>query len=256
MWIIKKLHPIVLIIIATSLQGQTHDLWFSGGIRLDALRDQGYSPLRYDGLGISGAIGYERTKDNKEVIWLLSYSHSNLSNHFGRSMSVSSVGLINLNFYPRKNQSITWGWANNNGFQNRFIQGFDNFNGRTDVFTSFGPASKIQKDFSFRSQKFSAFAISQIQLIGFYLPSGYVASLPSGFGYEPNNSLMGFWESLYLFYPGGAYNFGIWPALKWHLSTGNSISLNYIYEYTRLSGAQIHERSTGMWLLNFSMRLK
>ncbi len=246
-----------LIVITTTGHAQSHhELWFAGGMRSEGLRDLGYSPLRFDGFGLSGALGYKKSKEKKDVIWLLNYSQSETTNQFNRGLTATTVGLLNLNLYHRETSNFSWGWSNNNGLQHRFISDFNNFNGRTDVFTSFGPAGAYQTAFSIKSQNFTFKAISHVQMIGFYLPSGYVASLPSGFGYEPNGAIKGFWESIYLFYPGGAFNAGFWPKLEWHLSTGNSISLNYLYEYTRLTGAQMHERSTGMWLMNFSMKIK
>ncbi|MCC5917154.1 MAG: hypothetical protein JJU02_07480 [Cryomorphaceae bacterium] len=235
---------------------QNHSIFVGGGLRSDALRDEGYSPLLFDGLGLSALLGYEKKSEKRETLWLLNFSQSRTTNSFGRELKATSVGLLNLNFYPRKENKISWGWSNSNGLQHRFITGFDNFNGRTDVFTSFGPAVKYNLPFTFKNQSFSFQAVSHFQILGFYLPSGYTSSLPKGFGYEPNGALRGFWESLYLFYPGGAFNAALWPKLQWHLSSGNSLSLNYIYEYTRLTGAKLHARSTGMWLMTLSMKLK
>lgn len=246
----------ITVLSTTCLQGQTHDLWIAGGLRSEGLRDIGYSPLRFDGIGISAAVGYQKSSDKKETIWLLNYSLNQTSNAFDRGLTANTAGLLNVNLYKRDQRNFSWGWSNNNGLQHRSISGFDNFNGRTDVFTSFGPASGYNNKFTAYSQSFTLNVVSHLQLIGFYLPSGYVSSLPSGFGYEPNGAIKGFWESIYLFIPGKTFNAGFWPKLEWHLSNGNSMSVNYIYEYTWLSGAQPHYRSTGMWLFNFSMRLK
>jgi hypothetical protein len=246
----------VLLLTCLSAAGQSHTLWFGGGLTLEALRDEGYSPLLFSGTGLTGLIGYEKTASRRETTWLLSYGHINTANRYSRNLTVNSVGLLNVNLYKRVDSPFAWGWSNNNGFHNRNIDGFSNFNGRTDFFTSFGPAGKYERSFAIKNQLFTFKAISHLQLIGFYVPSGYVASLPKGFGYEPNGVLQGFWNSIYLFYPGGAWNAALWPKAEWHLSTGNSISLNYLYEYTRLSGAQMHERSSGMWFLTFNMKLK
>lgn len=235
---------------------QTYNIWFGGGLRSEALRDMGYSPLVFSGLGLSGMLGYEKKAESKETIWMLNYSQATTNNVFERKLTATNVGLLNLNFYPRENKSFSWGWSNNNALQHRYISGFDNFNGRTDVFTAFGPAVQFKKQLQVKERNFVFSAVSHIQLLGFYLPSGYVSSLPSGFGYEPNGAFKGFWQSIYLFYPGGAFNVAIWPKLEWQLKTGNSIGLQYFYEYTRMQGAQMHERSTGMWLLNFSMKIK
>lgn len=248
-----------LIILLWSFWGvaQTHELAFGGGLTLESLRDKGYSPLLYSGAGISGFIGYERNTDRRETIWMFSYGRASTSNSFDRQLTTSSVGLVNYNFYNRDTESpVKWGWSNNNAFNNRNIDGFSNFNGRTNFFTSFGPAMKYERGFSLKEQNFTFQIISHVQLIGFYMPSGYVSSYPRGFTYEPNTPLAGFWESLYLFYPGSAWNAGLWPKVQWHLSSGNSICLNYMYEYSRLRGAHVSERSAGTWFLTFFMQLK
>jgi hypothetical protein len=246
--------------ISLSIQSfsQSHLMLFGGGIKPEALRDKGYSPLLYSGLGFEGFLGYQKSKDGKETIWLFKLSTGNLSNEFNRSLRTKSAGLINFNFNNRNNTEncFQWGWSNNNGFQNRNIDDFLNFNGRSDYFTSFGPSLKYASHFELKQSNFSFQTFSHVQILGFYLLSGYVSSLPGGFGYEQNSVFASFLKSAYLFYPGSAWNFGLWSKLEWHLRTGNSLVLNYLYEYTRFNKPHVSERSTGSWILTFNMLLK
>lgn len=252
----------LFVILMTSVSihsfGQSHIMFFGGGIKPEALRDKGYSPLLYSGVGFEGFLGYQKSKDRKETIWLLKISSGNLSNEFNRNLGTTAVGLINFNFYKRNTTEnpFQWGWSNNNSFHRRHIDDFLNFNGRSDYFTSFGPSIKYASPFVLKQRTFSFQAVSHVQLLGFYLPSGYVSSLPSGFGYEQNSIVASVFKSAYLFYPGSAWNFGLWSKLEWHLRTGNSLALNYLYEYTSFSKPHVSGRSTGSWIFTFKVLLK
>jgi len=239
------------------LTGQTRQLSFGGGLNLCALRDQAYSPLVYSGSGFDGIISYWSTSERKETIWVLSYGTGRLSNAFGRNLTTIGVRLTNLNFYSRNNKEarLLWGWANNNGFHHRLIDDFQNFNGRVDFFTSFGPATNYQLPFSFKGKHFKFQTAAHIQLIGIYLPSGYVASLPSGFGYESDSFFGSVVKSMQIFYPGSSFNAGLWPRLEWLLNSGNGIALNYLYEYTYFRKPHRSVRSSGHWFLTFMMTL-
>lgn len=248
----------IAFLLAFGLQGQSKYLNFGGGVNLTALRDQAYSPLGYSGIGSEGFLGFHSLGERKETIWLLSAGISSLSSEFDRGLNTIGVRLLNLNLYhqPDVESGFQWGWANNNGFYHRNIDGFQNFNGRVDFFTSFGPAGNYRKHFKIREQRFKFQTAAHIQLIGIYLPSGYVASLPSGFGYEPNNFLGGVVDSMRIFYPGSAFNAALWPRLDWQLGTGNGVSLNYLYEYSQFSNPHRSVRSSGHWFLTFNMLLR
>jgi hypothetical protein len=240
----------------SGLWSQSHTLYFGGGFTSEALRDQGFSPMMFSGTGMRGIAGLERSKARKNSIWLLQYSSFNTQNQFGRNLAVTSGGISNFNFYGLEEQRWQWGWSHMSVLHHRFIDGFSNFNGRTDMFATFGVNGKYTRPFAFRGRQFSIRVVAHTQLLGFYLPSGYTASLPKGWGYESNNWLSGFWTSSYLFYPGAAWNMGLWPALQWHLKTGNTIQLLYLYDFVQLSEAQLMTRSTGTWFITFNMRLK
>ena len=248
----------VAIMFSFALYGQSHQLSFGGGVNLLALRDQAYSPLGYSGFGFEGFLGYRAAKESKETIWLLTAGAANLHNAFDRNLNTFAIRLTNYNFYSRseKDAKLRWGWANNNGFHHRLIDDFQNFNGRVDFFTTFGPAANYHLPFTLGEKRFIFQTAAHVQLVGIYLPSGYVASLPSGFVYESNSFVGSVVESMRIFHPGSSFNGALWPRLEWLLDSGNGIALNYLYEYTHFSHPHRSVRSSGHWFVTFNMTLK
>lgn len=218
--------------------------------------DEGYSPLIYTGFQGSANITYTSIDDGKENIWILGYASGQSQNRFGRNLESTSVSLLALTLYQVDQESrFSWGWANNNQFNTRTPGDFQNYTGRSDYFTAFGPAMKYTIPFRLLNQEFSFQALSHFQLIGFYIPSGYVSSLPKGFGYEQNGFVASVYNSAFLFYPGSAVNLGLIPALQWGLSENSSLGLTYSYDYTSLQNVHPSKRSRGNYLLSLTMKL-
>jgi hypothetical protein len=245
------------LLVAFAAAAQSRQLGFGGGLKLCALRDQAQSPLKYSGAGYEGFVGYRASNERKETIWLLSAGQANLSSAFDRQLRTHAIRLTNLNFYARagEDKELQWGWGNNNGFHQRRIDDFQNFNIRVEFFTTFGPAARYTRHFSLWEQRFRFQAAAHVQLIGFYLPSGYVASVPAGFGYEEHSFAGAVLRSMRPFHPLSAFNGGLWPQLDWQLGSGNSIALNYLYEFTHFSRPHPTARSSGHWFLTFHMSL-
>lgn len=255
-----KLHLVgLLLILLTASQAiaQEHFLQFAGGLRPEALRDAGYSPLRYAGQGLTGMLAYQKKSEKRETLWIAHYGRGRLSSPFDRKMQSTAAGILNLNFYSSGDtgKKVQWGWANNNQFHTRLIDDFQNFNGRTDFFTAFGPAMQYSLPLDWRQQRFTLQAAAHVQLIGFYVASGYVASVPPGFAYENYSGIQGLLRSAHFFFPGSAWNAAILPSFQWHLKSGNTIALNYWYEYTRLERVHRSSRSVGHWFVAFKMKL-
>jgi hypothetical protein len=254
-------NPIFILVIHVgfihSTIGQGGDLILGAGFNAQGVRDKGYSPLLYDGIGYDFQAGFRYFKKNREVLWFGGFGQANLSNEFGRSMKTTTVSLINFTFYAPKDETrkYQWGWSNNNTFHTRQIDDFLNYNGRTDYFTAFGPAWKFEHALGLFGQDFSFETMAQIQLLGFYLPSSYVSSMPQGFGYENKSFFSALWSSTYLFFPGSAYNGGVYPTLKWKFSPNNSLSLMYRYEYSHFNKVHLSQRSVGIWLLSLTIKL-
>ena len=255
---LRLMLSVLVMMLSIGVKGQSRELSFGGGLNLTAIRDQAYSPIVYSGAGMDGFLMYRSLGDRKETIWLLSGGSSILSSAYGRNLSTTAIRLTNLNFYPRSDEhaKLQWGWANNNGFHHRLIDDFQNFNGRVDFFTTFGPAANYRLPFTLGEKRFMFQTAAHVQLIGIYLPSGYVASLPSGFGYEQNSFVGSVVESMKIFHPGSSFNAGLWPRLEWQLDTGNGISLNYLYEYSHFNHPHRSVRSSGHWFVTFNMRLR
>lgn len=247
----------MVMMVSLGSMAQSRHLSFGGGLMPGALRDQAFSPLKYSGTGFEVFLGYRSKNKRKETIWLLSGGEANFRSAFGRHLKTIAIRLTNYNLYARSDEhaGFQFGWANNNAFYNRLIDDFQNFNGRVDYFTSFGPAARYSKSFSLWQQSFTFQTAAHTQLIGFYIPSGYVASLPTGYGYEPNGFAAGLFNSIQIFHPGSSFNAGLWPQLDWQLRSGNSISLNYLYEFTYFSRSHRSQRSTGSWFITFNMAL-
>jgi len=246
------------LIMTIQVRGQSRELSFGGGLNLTALRDRAYSPLVYSGVGMDGFLMYKSVGEQKETLWLLSAGSTELRSAYGRNLNTLAVRLTNLNFYNRSDEhaKLQWGWANNNGFHHRLIDEFQNFNGRVDFFTTFGPAANFRHPFMIGENRFRFQTAAHVQLIGIYLPSGYVASLPSGFGYEQNSFVGSVVESMKIFHPGSSFNAGLWPRLEWQLASGNGIALHYLYEYSHFSNPHRSVRSSGHWFLTFNMKLR
>jgi hypothetical protein len=245
------------VMLALGVLGQSRQISFGGGLNLTAVRDKASSPLVYSGAGYDGFMGYRTISERKETIWLVSAGEAALSNAFDRNLNTIAIRLTNLNFYARSDEGaiIQWGWSNNNGFHHRLIDNFQNFNGRVDFFTTFGPAANYKLPFTLGEQRLLFQTAAHVQLIGIYLPSGYVASLPSGFGYESHNFVGAVVKSMRIFHPGSSYNAGLWPRLEWKLNSGNGIALNYLYEYAQFSNPHRSVRSSGHWFITFNMTL-
>ncbi|MCA1747179.1 MAG: hypothetical protein LC655_05750, partial [Bacteroidales bacterium] len=116
-------------------------------------------------------------------------------------------------------------------------------------FTSFGPALRYTLPFMLFNRQFQLEALSHMQLLGFKLQSSYVSSLPPGFLESSNTGINGFLKSVELFYPGNALNFGIQPTLHYLLNSGNMLTISYNYDYLRLKGMHLVEKSRGSWFI-------
>lgn len=187
---------------------------------------------------------------------MLGYTSGQTQNRFGRNLESTSVSLLALTLYQIDPDSrFRWGWANSNQFNSRTPEDFLNYTGRSDYFTSFGPAANVSLPFGFLNQDFSFQANAHVQLIGFYIPSGYINSLPKGFGHDENGFVSAVYNSAFLFHPGSAVNFGLIPTLQWSLSENSSLGLTYSYDYTSLQNVHPSRRSRGNYLLSLTMKL-
>ena len=250
------LFPLLFMVLSTEAHSQERHLSVGGGFLTGSQVDEGYSPLLFSGAQGSFNLTYTKLDGAKENIWMLGYASGQTQNRFGRSLESTSVSLLALTLYQFDQESrFRWGWANSNQFNSRTPGGFQNYTGRSDYFTAFGPAMKYELPFRLLNQEFSFQTLSHLQLIGFYIPSGYVSSLPKGFGYDQDGFAASVYNSAFLFHPGSAVNLGLIPTLQWGLSDNSSLGLTYSYDYTSLQNVHPSKRSRGNYLLSLTMKL-
>ncbi len=225
-----------------------------GGLLSAHQVDRGYSPLIFSGRQGSANATYSKLRGHRERVWALEYSSGTLQNRHGRNLECWSLSWLGLFLYqPHEESPFSWGWSNSNNINRRTIDDFLNYTGRTDYFTSFGPAAKYSLSFGFGKHELTFQVLGHLQLLGFYIPSSHVSSMPRGFGYEQNGFGNAVLNSAFLFHPGSAINFGLRPGLKLKLGENNSVGLSYLYDYSSLSHVHSSQRSRGSLGLSLTM---
>ena len=220
------------------------------GIRHAAERDRAYSPLVYSGMQGSISAGFSSEGPSFSDYVAINYSTGKISNSYGSTMKVRAAGIQTFKFYhsgKERQEGFHWGWSNNNEFSTRNVEDMGNFNDRSEYFTSFGPAARYRLPFTLLNRQFHFETLAHLQLLGFTVQSSYITSLPPGFEDPSYKGLKAFLESIDIFYPGNSLNFGLQPTLRFWLKSGNMLSIGYKYDYLRLRGAHITEKSRGSW---------
>lgn len=264
----KKMHMIryFLIVLATfsglGINAQdkaaknTRYLLTAPGLLLTAERDLAYSPLRYTGALPAGMIGYSNESSRKsEELWI-SFGAGKLSNAADALAQSYSAGIMNYTFYHKNKEAHTgwhWGLANNNHLNLRSFEDAGNYQPRSNYHTSFGPALRYRHQFEGKLGRFSMEALGHLQLIGFMLQSGYVIGAPKGF--EDDSGIEAILNSASLFYPGKAWNWGLWPRLEYQLRSGNALCLSYRYEMAMLEDTYRWAQSSGYYLITLKTLL-
>jgi hypothetical protein len=263
---VRLLLALFLAGILTPLHGQDrtdaprkkHQLHVAGGIQLGAARDLAYTPLRYTGIMPTVYLGYsvESTKKS-EQLWLHA-SAGTLESRFGAPMDSYNFGIFNVTLFHQLNQQQRgwhWGWSNNNVLRFRDYLGSTNFSPRVDYHTSFGPAARYRYTFDGWLKGFQVEATGHLQVIGFFVQSGFVSNALPGYIANEDSGFQGFWDSLRLFYPGPAWDWSVWPSIRYTLRSGNTLSLEYRYEMTILEDAHRAANSHGFYLFTLTTRL-
>jgi hypothetical protein len=237
---------------------KTHRIHLAAGVASMAEKDFGFSPLIYSGAGFYGGLGYSIESVKKSFYIDFDFNYGFLKNRFDNGMNSIEGGINTFHFYhPRKdvNDGIHFGWSSRQRFGLRQNEAIVNFNNRFDYFTAFGPALRYRLPFMVFKRNFSFDAVAHWQLIGFLVQSGFVSNAPKGFENTNQSGFNQFLQSLEVFYPGSAWNFGIWPSLRYTIKNQNYISVQYRYNFLNLKGAQDLGKSHGVWFLNFTVEL-
>lgn len=231
-------------------------LYITAGLLHSAERDEAYSSLLYSGALPSVMIGYgvEGAKKSEQV-WA-GYSAGNVENRFGARAGITTAGIFNYTLYHAEQEpsrGFHLGWSNNNLLSIRNYKDAANFSPRFDYHTSFGPAARYRYAFGGAISGLSVEAVAHLQLIGFFLQSGYVSDAPDGtVGAGGFGALL---RSARLFVPGRDWSWGIWPSLTYTLGSGNALSLMYRYDMAVLEDAHRSSASRGYYLLTLTAKL-
>ncbi|MFO7998339.1 MAG: hypothetical protein R6U86_05080 [Bacteroidales bacterium] len=237
---------------------QARWLHVNPGLQISAERDLGFSPLLYSGTGGMISLGYGVERDHSTDFVDAFFSSGNLSNRWETGMQVGSGGILAFRFYhggEDAGRGFQWGWSNNNELSVRDNESMTNFNNRFDYFTSFGPAGRYRLPFEFLGHGFLFQALAHVQLIGFKLQSSFVSQNPKGYEVQTVSGWDVYRHSVELFVPGSSWNFGLRPSLQYRLRSGNSFSINYRYDFTRLEGAHRVTKSRGKWFVGLIVAL-
>lgn len=235
-----------------------HYLHISAGLQSSAERDRGFSPLMYTGVEFYGSLAYQKESNRKSDLIILDFATGQLSNSWGTTRQVYTTSILTYTFY-HKNKGATkglhWGWSNNNTFSIRDNETITNYNGRSDYFTSFGPALRYRLPFELFKRNFSFQTLAHVQLLGFTVLPSYVTSSPKGFVNGSSSGFKAFWESLGVFHPGNSLNGGCQAGLTYNMKSANLLAINYNYDYLRLKGFHTVEKSKGTWFISLIVKL-
>jgi hypothetical protein len=220
-----------------------------------ALRDQSMSPLKYGGWLPGAGISLEIS--GKQYIFFNLHAQSgSLSNQFNNLLSFGIVSLKNHTFYSADTEKrFLYGWSNVNMLQYYVYENYGNFRERSNYFTAFGPALLYRESFSFLGLDFSLQIPLDYQLLGFYLRPSYISNNPDGFLDPANNGFTAWLRSLEIFLPSRARELAVHPRISCELSSGNTISLSYLYTFTGIGTPEPVTISRGTWYLSLVTRL-
>ena len=232
-------------------------LQVTAGLLYTVERDQAYSPLAYRGVLPTVSLGYGVSRPRRTVRFWGGYGAGVLNNRFGAQAEVRTAYVFNYTLYARRRaetRGIRWGWSNHNVFRLRDYSDAANFMPRFDYHTSFGPAAGYELPFGGWLAGLKLSVVGHLQLVGFFLQSGYVSSAPdetlgadSGFG-----ALL---RSVRPLLPGRDWNWGAWSRLRYRLNAGTELGLAYRYDMTTLKAAHRSFYSQGNYLLTLTAQL-
>ena len=235
-----------------------HHLHIGAGIQSSAERDRGFSPLMYTGAELYGSLAYQRESSRKSDLLILDFATGQLSNTWGTTRQVYTARILTYTFYHQEKEAskvLHWGWSNNNELSIRDNETMTNYNGRSDYFTSFGPAMRFRLPFELFNCNFTFQTLANVQLLGFTVLPSFVSSSPIGFDNGNSSGFKAFWESLGVFYPGNSLNGGCQAGLSYEMKSANLLAINYNYDYLKLKGFHTVEKSKGTWMVSLIVRL-
>lgn len=229
-----------------------------GGIEHISSRDIGMSPLMYAGRGFFAGVSWEKKTEKNDLQVAVNLSKGVQHNRFDSQIQYNKGSLRFYHFYhqdqPTMNQ-LQWGWFMNNVFSHRFNPDYVNFMDHYEYFTNFGPAARYLLPFQFKGREFTLEGLAHIQAIGMIIRPSFTSSYPEGFLDQGNSIIQRIVYSAIFSHPGNTWNFGFMPKLRYPLTSGNSLSLGYQYEFYKLYTPNPVSQSNGIWIFGLSTRL-
>jgi hypothetical protein len=237
-----------------SQQKSLHELSLYGGMQLMSERDKGYSPLLYRGSRPYLGVAFRVEKTHKEMEWMVTFGEGMAENRYGHAWEVATYAMLASNYF-RKNasQRFQWGWANLNSFDQRVNPRFANFNNRSEYFTAVGPSVKIHHPITWRDRRLIWETRAYVQMLGFIIASDYVLSEPRGF--RERNGVKGFFNMLDPFILGRDWAVGGISGLSYQMGSGNTLGIQYRYDFHQLATIHPVQRSRGAILLVMTVLL-
>lgn len=229
-----------------------------GGVEHIASRDAGMSPLMYAGTGFFAGFSWDRKSEKQAFHLAGTFSKGTQRNRYKSPIQYNKGSVQIFSFY-HQNRSPTkqlhWGWSVNNLFSHRFNPEFVNFMDHYEYFTNLGPAVKYLYPLQIRDRNLTLEAWAHVQVIGLMIRPSYTSSYPAGFLRRDLSVINRFFYSTRLSHPGNAWNFGFRPRLRYHLNSGNSLSIGYQYEFYQLNTPNSVAQSNGIWMFSLSTKL-
>ncbi|WP_158856647.1 hypothetical protein [Lunatibacter salilacus] len=229
----------------------------SNGIQGIAGRDLGFSQLKYTGIRYVLSLGYEVKKPNRSESLSLNFAKGTSNSRGGNSMETWSLGLVSHTLYHRdtsRYKGFRYGWSLQNELNHRLHQRFANFNNRMDYFTSVGPAIGYLFPISWEDKKLGWNTKAHMQGVGFKFASDYISSVPPVIESDGTvgDSL---WYATDVFWIGRDWSVGCWSEIRYETSSGNSLGVQYQFDFQQLSVAQEVIRVRNSIMLNICVRL-
>ncbi|MEX2592442.1 MAG: hypothetical protein WD426_06680 [Anditalea sp.] len=258
----SRLMPLLIAVIMMvgfpSFAQKSNFINISGGFEKSVQRDKGMSPLMYSGSGFFTQMAFYKESEKQSLLLALNFVRGTQRSKYGNSIGFNR-GSIRIFNFCHKDKKLTnklhWGLSTNNVFSHRYNPEFVNFNDHFEYFTNLGPAAKYLYPFKIKGRNLIMEGLAHIQLIGFMIRPSYTSSYPEGFLREQPSIFNGLVNSVKVYHPGNAWNFGFRPKLNYPLKSGNRISLGYQYEFYKLNTPNAVTQSSGIWFISLFTRI-
>ncbi|MCC5922578.1 MAG: hypothetical protein JJT77_02235 [Crocinitomicaceae bacterium] len=236
-------------------QQTTHDILLPIGAVSQQLRDESYSPLKYDGWNFGFGAGYVHNTERKRNEFHVLYSQGSTSNQFNAKADFIKGSILTYTFYqnPEQKRPIDFGWSNNNTVDIHFFEASGNFSPRVYFYTTFGPALRYAYTIPSRT-RWTVTSQANWQLLGFGIPSSYISAIPDPFLYEENVA-RAFFKATTIYNPFNEFRAGSLTQITYQLRNENQIALGYRFDFSSTMAAHRLVNAAGFYHLQLNFRL-